>query len=377
MSSLIVNVCSVDEVIPHPNADKLEMVKIKGWRVITQKGQYAQGQEVVYFPPETVLPSELAERLGVKKYLAELPKNPDGTRPEGGRIRAARLRGEVSYGLVTAPDQDWEIGTNVADHYGVSKFDPPQPCTDGDAERPHSAFVKYTDIENYRNFPDIFKTGEEVAISEKLHGMCTRLGLIRVAADDGTQSWQFMCGSHEVNRKEYVTVQKRIKDPITDQVTGYNTYTRHSQFWDCLTDDVKELLKFLNDDEHNVIVFGELLGTQDIKYGVIFDFRVFDIMVDGKYMDVDAKMDVLGKFNVPHVPILYRGPFSAEKVEEYVDGPTTMCSPEKAGNFKNREGIVITPVMERTDDSLNGDQRVIFKAISPSYLMRKGGSEFH
>ena len=33
MSQLIVEVCEVNDVLPHPNADRLEILIIKGWRV--------------------------------------------------------------------------------------------------------------------------------------------------------------------------------------------------------------------------------------------------------------------------------------------------------------------------------------------------------
>ena len=51
-------------------------------------------------------------------------------------------------------------------------------------------------------------------------------------------------------------------------------------------------------------------------------------------------------------------------MEEHVSGPTTLCATDKAGKFKGREGIVITPVRERmaaTETSLF--ERVILKAI--------------
>src|SRR5262249_27448383 len=52
-------------------------------------------------------------------------------------------------------------GTDVAARLGITKWEPPLESTDGEAERPHPAFHGYTDIENYRNFPDLFEPGEE------------------------------------------------------------------------------------------------------------------------------------------------------------------------------------------------------------------------
>jgi RNA ligase (TIGR02306 family) len=198
--------------------------------------------------------------------------------------------------------------------------------------------------------------------------------------------WIYMCGSHSVRRKELCKREKVIKDSVTKEVLEKKTIETKSQFWDCLTDKVKDLLRFLSGyedhdwaDIKDVIVFGEMIGQgiQDLYYGTKFDFRVFDIMVDGKYVDFNEKMDYLTAFNVPHVPVLYTGPFSKQKLEEYVDGPTTMCSQEMAGKFGGREGIVITPVKERFDPNLKGDGRVILKAVSFAYLERHAGTEYH
>ena len=172
MSTLVVEVCEVKAVYPHPQADALEFITVKGWQVIVQKAPGLKpGDRVVYFPPDSVLPPELTDRLGITKYLAPLPREIDGTRKPGLRVRAARLRGEPSYGTIDhAVDPAWEVGRDAKDHYGVTKFEPPVRPTDGDALPPVPAFHGYTEIENIRNFPDVLKAGEEVVITEKLHG---------------------------------------------------------------------------------------------------------------------------------------------------------------------------------------------------------------
>lgn len=387
MSSLIIQVCRVDAVEPHPNADRMEIATIKGWRTCIGKGSFKAGDTCIYIPPDSVLPAALSDRIGVTKYLTPLPKNHDGTRPDGGRIRVARLRGEKSYGLVIKLDDPvWAVGQDVAQILGITKYDPPQPCTDGDAERPHPAFFRYTDIENYRNFPDVLQEGEEVVFTEKLHGKNTRLALIREADEAGVESFIYMAGSHDVRRKEFMVLKKVIKDDVTKEPVldekgeqQFRIEKRRSQFWDCLTDNVKNMLISVSRFKQNVILYGEMIGMgiQDMTYGVKFGFRVFDMSVEGKYLDYDVKKAIFEQYGVSMVPVLYRGPFSRTKLEEFVDGPTTMCDANQAGDFKGREGIVITPVKERTNFDLGGCGRVILKAVSFAYLERKDGTEFH
>jgi RNA ligase (TIGR02306 family) len=380
MSSLIVQVCRVDDVQEHPNADRMAIATVKGWKTCIRKDpetgrtQFEVGDKCVYFPPDSVMPPPLVERLGVANLLATLP----GGAP-GGRVKSKRLRGYRSEGLIMGIDSckgdnpDWEIGTDVKDHYGVTKWEPPLTATDGDAERPHSRFHAYTDIERIQNFPGVIKDGEEVVFTEKLHGKNCRIGLILDTNDEGEAERVWMAGSHGVRRKEF------------------DAKGRKSDFWEVRTCGMIALCDELSRTEvdeqyRSVILFGEIIGSgiQDMAYGLTNGqktFRLFDIAVDRKYLDFDRKVKLCQKYAVEMVPVLYRGPFSEAVLEQYTSGPTTMCPPDKAGKFKGREGVVVTPVVERDDDptmmasSTNG--RVILKSISVDYEDRKGGTDGH
>ena len=372
MSSLIVAVCRVDAVERHPNADRMCVCTVKGWRVcagrdpVAEVNQYAPGDLCVYIPPDAVLPPDLSDRLGCTKYLAPLGKNADGIRPPGGRVRVARLRGEPSYGLIM-PVEDVTLapGTDVADRLGITKWEPPIISSDGDSLPAHPLFHHYSEIENFRNFPDLIREGEEVVLTEKLHGKNCRLGFV---LDQSSGEWTWMAGSHNQRRQEI------------------DAKGRRSQFWEVLTDPVRDLLRHVageDDKVRGVVLFGELFGAgvQDMWYGHEngrFGFRAFDLAVNGTYVDFDRKTALFARFGVETVPILHRGPFSRAMVEAHVSGPTTMCEPGKAGKFAGREGVVITPARERSGEA--GDHlfdRVMLKAISFEYLERKGGTEDH
>lgn len=357
MSSLIVEVCKVDKVEKHPNADRLQVVHVKGWQVVTAVASVKPGDLVVYIPPDSILSQELAEKWGVAPHLKALAKDVYGNRPPGGRVGVAKLRGIHSFGFITPSENpEWTPGTDVAAHYGITKWEPPLECNDGDAASPVPAFHTYTDIENIRNFPNILQEGEEVIFTEKLHGTNCRVGLIRAANEKGEMAFQFMCGSHGVRRKE------------VDQ------HGKPSLYWMPLTEKMKSMLWSIGMGERNIIIFGEIYGSgvQDMPYGMINGekkFRAFDMALDGKYIDFDQKMKVFEGCKIDTVPVLYRGPFSAKLLDEYTTGPTTVCDPATAGKFGGREGIVITPVKERWCEETG---RVILKSISPDYQMRRG-----
>lgn len=388
MSSLIVEVCKVDKVERHPQADKLSIAHIKGWQTVigynpeTGKNQFEEGDLCVFVPPDSILPAVLAERFNVAKYLSPV-KNEDGT-VVGGRVRVTRLRSIPSYGLIiNVENPAWGLGQDLADHYGITKWEPPETCTDGDAEREYHAFHRYFTLENINNFPNLFIDGEEVVMTEKIHGKNARVGLIKEADECGDMQWTFMAGSHDVRRKEYQTQKKRKIDPATGEEVEYDV-TKRSQFWEIFDiAGIKDLLIDMCDATHNVVVFGELYGSgvQDLAYGCAngeWDFRVFDITINGKYVDFDVIKMYCDKHNVKMVPTIYRGPFSNEKVQECVGGFTTMCDPDKAGKFKEREGIVIKTVKERCDaNQKKFFDRAALKAINFKYLERKNGTEFH
>lgn len=395
MSSLIVEVCKIDAIKVHPNADKMEIALIKGWQTCIAKNSFVKGQLCVYIPPDSVLPISLADRLNVSKYCIP-QKNLNGL-VEGYRIRVARLRGEPSYGLLMALENpEWPVGKDVAALYGITKWEPPLRATDGDAEKPHPAFHEYFTLENIMNFPDVIKEGEEVVFTEKIHGCQAKAALIRDTDNQGNQIFRFMCGSHTVRRKELQTQRKRHpvfqdgKPLTTIDETGkekeaewfYETTSR-SRFWEVLDKPgIKDLLIDLCNGQRNVIIFGEIFGdVQDMKYGHEagkWSFRVFDISIDGKYMDYDDKVQACAKHLVTMVPQIYRGPFSKEKVQAFVGGLTTICDADEAGPFKEREGIVITTVKERTENHPGKFfSRTALKAINFKYLERKNATEYH
>lgn len=387
MSQLIVEICRVSRIEDHPNADKMKIATVKGWKTAirfspeTGKAEFEEGDLCIYFPPDTIMPLELANspddpeipgRLGIIQYLKSLPKKYGEAERlnKGGRVAATRLCGIPSYGVIVPIEPEkgdnpkWKEGDNVAEHFGVTKWEPPIKCVDGDAERPHPCFHAYTDIESFGNFPDVLVEGEEVVITEKIHGKNARIGLILDADEKGNASWVVMAGSHAIRRKEV------------------DAHGRLSDYWRVITPEIRALLervvKEFPGEKKGVILFGEIYGpgVQDMPYGVKeLSFRAFDIAMNGEYLDFDVKRELCGRFGIPMVPILYEGPFSVEVLEGVTSGPTVMCESSVAGRFKGREGCVVTPKKERHATTETFCGRAILKSVSADYLGRKNATD--
>lgn len=330
MSTLIVEVCEVQKVLPHPNADRLELAQIKGWQCVVPRGRYAAGDRVVYVPPDSVLPEALGERLGVAKYLSK------------GRVRCARLRGEPSFGLIVDNEGVWPVGTDVASHYGITKWVPPVRPVDLDALPDHGLFPTYTDVENMRNFPDVFSAGETIVASEKIHGTNCRVGLVR-GSSDAEGMW--VCGSKKVRRA--------VPEKLADSLYSYPLSL----------EPVRAMLTSLGVSSKQVVLFGEVYGkVQSLRYGVDgqLAFRAFDLYVDGKYLDAEEFAATCDGFGVLRVPVLYQGSFDLAKIREISDGPSAV-----PGATNIREGVVVRPARERTDPKIG---RAVLKYVGDEYL---------
>lgn len=364
MSLTPVEVVRVTDVLQHPNADRLEIIKVLNTQFVNPKGTLAPGDLVVYFPPDVLIPEPIAESLGVANYLKH-SVYPGDMEKSRCRIGAIRLRGTASFGFGTpltkvlaavpavakqldgiVPDE----GLDLSEAVQAVKYQPPEleARRGGDSMRQPEVFHKYTDIQHYYRYAKALEEGTPVRITEKIHGTNSRVGLL---TDDGLE---FMCGTHH----------RRVK---VEDAQG-----RMSLYWMPLTDDMKDMLDFISmGGKHNVIVFGEIYGSkvQPMDYGCAPGqkaYRVFDISVDGEYLDWKDVKTYCDLYDIETAPLLYEGPFKHELVEEFISGPTTLSDGDSIRcSFKGREGIVITPLEESFSPVLGG--RLILKAVSPDY----------
>ncbi len=343
MAECIVEVCAIEKVFPHPNADALELVHIKGWQCVVPIGKYQAGDLVTYIPIDSMIPLEHADRWGITKYLSVKSAANDMEMPvPAGRVRCARLRGEPSFGVIVDREVPaWTEGQDVKAYYGIFKYIPPVKPTAGDADTPHPLFVEYTDIENLRNFTDMLEAGEEVVVTEKLHGTNCRVAWIE---------GEPMAGSMSLRRKQ----------PAEAEMAS-------SPYWFPFTlPAVKALVETEGAKHRQFLLFGEVYGSkiQDLHYGCKgrFGFRAFDILADGKYLDAEAFFALCAEYGVETVPVLYRGAYSLEMVRELSAGNSTL-TPDHI-----REGGVVKPVIERLNPKVG---RVVLKYIGDQYLFSK------
>lgn len=326
MSEFHVEVITIGKIEKHQNADSLSITQVHGgYPCIIRTGEFQEGDKAVYVPVEAMVPVS-DPRFA---FLANKEKNRDRE-----RIRAKRLRGTFSMGLLTKADPSWQVGQNVQAELNITKYEPPEPLNAGGEDEKDPGFLPvYTDIEGLRKFTHLLKEGEEVVVTEKLHGANGRWLY---------QEDRFWAGSHKNIKRE----------------------NPNNMYWKAaLQANLHEKLKSFP----GTAVYGEVFGqVQDLKYDTKqgeLKLALFDSLntKTRAYHD-DAEFDELCKaLGVPRVPVLYRGPWSSD-LRKLAEGDSQLAK-------HVREGFVVRPVKERFEAELGG--RLILKLIGEGYHLRK------
>jgi len=353
VSSLIVKVRKVKAVRNHPNADRLDLIQVKGWQCIVGRGDHKVGDSVVFIPPDSILPPEFIERFDIS-YL----------KGKNGRVGTVKLRGEYSEGLVISNVDNLKAGADAADHYGITKWEPPTRHTgnvrSGPPRRRIKGFNRYTKIENIKNYIDVFQPGEQVYITEKIHGTNFRAGWGERGGFFGLFfKYIFAIGSRNV----IVSARNKKHDYY-----GSNVYAEIARRYD---------LK--NRIPKGYVTYGEIYGQgiQDLVYGLgnglggsvpKIDVVFYDVWTDGHYLNPYKCIALLREWGLPIVPILYYGDWEVSLADRFAGGMSVLDKKTL------REGCVIKPATEGKRGQLG---RGVLKAISQEYLTRKKGTEFH
>ena len=323
MSDLKVETVRIGTMRKHENADSLSVVKVFDYPVVVRTEDYKEGDIAIYVPVDSMV---------------------DTTRPEFSflhngkqmeRIRAKKLRGIFSMGLLVKCNAVAVEGEDWTGALGITKYEEPEPMVE-DAEKDPGFMPRYTNIQSIRRYNNVILPGEEVVMTEKIHGANGRWAFARD---------RFWAGSHN----------------------GWKKPGTNSMWWKA-SDFFLERLKNIP----NIVMFGEVYGqVQDLRYGMNdgFTVRFFDAfdIEKGKYLDWKDFEELCLKNDLIMVPILYRGPYNPELLAR-AEEDSALC----AGQI--REGLVIRPMVERYNEECG---RVCLKYVSQRYMLRKGGTERH
>jgi RNA ligase (TIGR02306 family) len=361
MSTHEVKVVRIEEILPHPTGDLLQLTNIWGYQCVVKKGQFAVGDLAAFIEPDNTV-------LLNRNEFAFLD---DGKGKPRARITMRKFRGERSYGLLIAAPPGSQEGDNVMELLGVERYEPsmrgglggPTGFLSGMQEAGPECHVVHYDLENLKKFNKILMPGTPVIISEKCHGTNARYLM---------ENAKMFCGSRTTWKKkpgeslgiktwtdeEGNTVEKEMVVP-------------NNAWWECAKQNpwIEEWCRA----HPGFVLYGEVYGPNvqgtNFHYGKKdgeYGFAVFDILdtTTGKWVDNCRLLDdaELCAGIKEFVVVVYRGPYDQKIVEELAERKSAYPGQ------KIREGVVVKTETETYHPKIG---RVALKHVSDQYLMLK------
>ena len=355
-----VEVFLLENLNPHPNADTLSVIRIADtdytYVAKTEEWLSKVGTLVAWVPPDSVVKLTRPE-------FSWLTKD---------RIRAKKLRGIVSYGLLVPAPLGLNTGDDAAALLEVTHYEPPAVGSKNNhngislsnevASAPEGSYVKY-DVESFMKYGrKVFVPGEPVYVTEKLHGANMRVVYAEGKLHVGSRNeWkkEISTPPNLVYDDLVVKVGKEKADFIWDKAV-VNFRPKKNAFWMA----VPESVRIWCTNNPGYCVYGELYGNvQTLKYGLGNEckFAAFDILrPDGSWLDAPDFRATCVSAGIPTVPAFDDCLFDADVLIALAEGNSLLAD-------HIREGIIVKPVKERWDASVG---RVSLKIINPAYLER-------
>lgn len=332
------------QLFPHPNAERLELCKVGSFQLVVRKGEYKDGDPIVIAPERALLPPHFAKLYtnadtGVS-YLHGAQKN---------RVGSVRLRGELSQGVILPGEglEDAPFGVDLAEQLGITFWEPPIPFNMmGEvAPLPPSAYYSHHDVEQFGIYASEFKEGEEVLVTEKLHG---------------SQGVYFRHGD-AVKNTWYVTSKGMSRKRLSLLEDENNVY------WQAARN--LGLFEVVNQafPEGDIQIFTEVFPVQKgFTYGQKkITALIIKIRHKGQQL---SRYDWPKWFQAHGVPLLYQGPLDMEHIRTLRAGQETVSGQA----LHIREGVVLTPAIPRwTEDKRD----LSVKLISEAYAKKETGDE--
>ena len=210
-------ITTLNDVRPHPNADRLVLATCFNNTVCVAEDTYTEGQIGVYFETDLQLSMEYCEKNGL------LAVYENGVNVSGGymdptkrNVRAIKLRGEQSDGLFMPLDSLAYTGANLDElkpgdqitvlngHEICRKYIPrsnaPRTAAGGAGKRTKRrakrtiapTFFEHKDTEQLQYYLDQFKPGDYVEITRKLHGTSGRTAYVKTFKGMKRTFWDWL-----------------------------------------------------------------------------------------------------------------------------------------------------------------------------------------
>jgi len=330
----LASVVRIVDIQPIVGADAIEVVSVKGWRVVVKKNEFKVNDLAVYYEIDSFLPVrpqfEFLRRSSFKRMGVV----------EGFRLKTIKLRGQISQGLLTPIPEgivEAQEGDDLTQTLDIVKYEPPIPAQlAGQIKGTFPGFIPKTDetrVQNFEGDTGFLPLGERVYITEKL---------------DGTS---FTC---YFNNGVFGVCGRNWELSDTDD----NSLWRMAK--------MLELQAKLTAHGKNIALQGELIGAgingnlYKLSDHKLYFFTGYDIDT-GRRLYFDELKWLLFRLEVPMVPVLEQNKYVlptknlVDTMLQYADGKSVLNADV------DREGVVVRGI----------DREFSFKAISNAYLLQR------
>lgn len=181
-SRKLVSVQEITNIEPIEGADRIEVARILGWRVVIGKDMHLKpGDRVAYFETDSLLPAydpryKAFQARGQKTMIV------GSMEITGHVLRTVKLRGVYSQGLIMRLDElgfryTPAVGTDITDKANVLKYEEPlpmggaqigrfdAPCSKSDAPRLQTLTDHWDEIKTLKAVPTVKVDGTSTTLS--------------------------------------------------------------------------------------------------------------------------------------------------------------------------------------------------------------------
>ena len=374
---------SIQKIIsltPIPNADRIELARVLGWKCVVKKGEFKVGDKCVYIEIDSIPPSD--------NPVFDFLKHSNGKMD---RVKTIKLRGQISQGLAMPVNlfdglEKYDVGDDVTKVLGIKKWEPDERNKVSLSQSPlymrrfhnrrlewlynkpwFDLFNKWLFVKTRAKFPSFLnKTdetrvqvlgdmlekykGTECYVTEKIDGQSITIWF------DGHSKMHVASRNYEIlDKEDYMwtavgceNIEAKVRRWFSSKL-----YSRPKHF-------------FLQ---------GELIGPgiqanryNKMWYYIYFFNSGFYDSNKVKYNGIDTLLELADKVGLRTVPMLDDN----YKLESDIDSIVEMSRGKSALLDIPREGIVIRPKKDIYDNQIEGmvGNRISFKAINPDFLIK-------
>lgn len=336
----------VDKLEPIPGADNIVCASVLGWKLVTQKTNFKEGDLCVFFEVDAFLPVR-EEFEFLRKACFKSTKNLG----DGFRLKTIKLRGQVSQGLIlpleTFPEiiekyflklENDVVGEDLTEFLNIQKYEKPIPVhLQGKIRGNFPSFVPKTDQERAQNL----------------------VGKLRYKLNERFESSLKLDGS-----------SMTVYNKVTDQDDLFGVCSRNldlkdednNLYWEVAKkNNLPEILK-----GKNIALQGELMGPgvqsnrENFKEHRFYIFDIWDI-TEQRYYTPSERDQFINVHGLYHVPVLEHLDLSFICKPDTIIDDLLKYAERKSINHEIAEGVVFKSF----------DGKYSFKIINNQFLLKE------